>query len=312
MGKTIYCGLWNAGLQGGINPQILYVVFVGCERFNSALMKIAVLSDVHGNVPALEAVLEDIARWQPDKVIVNGDLVNRGPLSLDVLQLLQREQSAAHFLRGNHENWLLRCAEHGPDPESLTYEIDRFAHLALRQLGGQIETIAQWADHLDLTELEGGSLHITHGSRLGDRQGITPECEGELLSEKLGDPRDLFIGSHTHRAFSRYHNGNLVVNTGSVGQPFDRDERAAYVQLQFHQGQWLAQSVRIAYDRERAMADFERSGFFDEGGALTQVIFREFVEARVHVGPWRRKYLAAVQAGEIGVVESVERYLKET
>jgi predicted phosphodiesterase len=272
-------------------------------------MKIAVLSDVHGNVPALEAVLEDIARWQPDEVIVNGDLVNRGPCSLDVLQLLQREQPAARLLRGNHENWLVCSSSQVPDLESVTHEIDRFAHFALRQLGKQIEEIAHWDDYLDLTELEGGSLHITHGSRKGDRHGISPETEGDELNERLGDPRDLFIGSHTHRAFSRIHNGNLVVNTGSVGQPFDHDERAAYVQLLFHNGQWQAESVRVTYDRSRAIADFADSGFFDEGGALTRVIFREFLEARVHVGPWRRKYLEAIRAGEIGVVESVDRYL---
>lgn len=274
-------------------------------------MKIAVLSDVHGNLPALEAVLEDIARWQPDEVIVNGDLVNRGPLSLEVLLLLHREQPAARLLRGNHENWLVRSAGQAPDRDSRTYEIDRFAHLALRQLGQHIEEIARWDDHLDLTDLEGGSLHITHGSRKGDRHGISPETEGEELLERLGDPRDLFIGSHTHRAFSRYHHGNLVVNTGSVGQPFDHDERAAYVQLQFHHGRWQVASVRVAYDRERAIADFERSGFLEQGGALTRVIFREFVEARMHVGPWRRKYLEAIQAGEISVVDSVARYLGE-
>jgi predicted phosphodiesterase len=274
-------------------------------------MKIAVLSDVHGNVPALEAVLEDIARWRPDEVVVNGDLVNRGPCSLEVLQLLQREQPAARLLRGNHENWLLRCHEQGPDLDSVTHEIDRFAHFALRQLDKTVEEIALWDDHLDLTELEGGSLHITHGSRKGDRHGIAPETEGEELIERLGDPRDLFVGSHTHRAFRRLHNGNQVVNTGSVGQPFDHDVRSAYVRLQFHSGKWQVESVRVAYDRARAIADFERSGFLDEGGALTRVIFREFVEARVHVGPWRRKYLNAIQAGEISVVDAVERYLKE-
>jgi predicted phosphodiesterase len=274
-------------------------------------VRIAVLSDVHGNVPALEAVLEDIARWRPDEVIVNGDLVNRGPLSLDVLQLLQHEQPHARFLRGNHENWLVRAAEQGPQPDSLTFEIDRFAHLALRQLGDKIEEIAAWDDHLDLNDLEGGSLHITHGSRMGDRHGISPETEGEELEQRLGDPRDLFVGSHTHRAFSRHHNGNLVVNTGSVGQPFDNDERAAYVQLQFHNNRWQVQSVRVAYDRERAIADYERSGFLEEGGALTRVILREFIEARVHVGRWRKKYLDVIKAGEITVVESVERYLKD-
>jgi putative phosphoesterase len=272
-------------------------------------MKIAVLSDVHGNVPALEAVLEDIARWQADEVIVNGDLINRGPCSLAVLRLLQKELPATRLLRGNHENWVLWSAEQGPQPDSPTFEIDRFAHWAVEQLGDALAQVASWDDHLDLTDLEGGSVHITHGSRLGDRKGIPPECEGEELRQKLGDPRDLFVASHTHRAFTRRVDGNLVINTGSVGQPFDDDVRASYAQLQFHQGRWQGGIVRVAYDRQRAIADFERSGFLEEGGALTRLIFREFFEARMHVGPWRRRYLEAVKAGEIGVAESVEQYL---
>lgn len=272
-------------------------------------MKIAVLSDVHGNIPALEAVLEDIIRWGAEEVIVNGDLVNRGPCSLDVLQLLQREAPLSRMLRGNHENWLLHAAEHGPNPESNTYEIDRFAHFAVAQLDDALSQLRQWEDHLDLEDMEGGSLHITHGSRLGDRKGIQPECEGEELERKLGDPRDLFIASHTHRAFTRRHNGTLVINTGSVGQPFDGDERASYARLEYRGGRWLGAIHRVRYDRAQATEDFERSGFLEQGGALTRVIYREFIEARMHVGPWRRRYLEAVKAGEIGVVEAVERYL---
>lgn len=274
-------------------------------------MKIAVLSDVHGNVPALEAVLEDILQWGADEVIVNGDLLNRGPCSLDVLELMWREQPHARFLRGNHENWLLYSARHGPDYASNTYEIDRFAHWAVAQLGDALQAVTDWDDHLDLEELDGGSLHITHGSRLGDRKGIQPECEGEELAQKLGDPRDLFIASHTHRAFTRRFNGTLVINTGSVGQPFDGDARASYARLQFHRKRWSGAIRRVAYDRSQAIGDFESSGFLEEGGALSRVIFREFVEARMHVGPWRRRYLEAVKAGEIGVVESVTRYLEE-
>lgn len=230
-------------------------------------MKIAVLSDVHGNVPALEAVLGDIARWQPDEVIVNGDLLNRGPYSLAVLQLLQRGWPAARLLRGNHENWLLYTARQGPQPGSSTFEIDRFAHWSVAQLGEALAPVAGWDDHLDLTDIEGGSLHITHGSRLGDRHGIAPECEGEELRQRLGDSRDLFVSSHTHRAFSRVHGGNLVINTGSVGQPFDGDVRASYARLVFRGARWEVAIQRVSYDRQRAVSDFEQSGFLEEGGA---------------------------------------------
>lgn len=274
-------------------------------------MKIAVLSDVHGNVPALEAVLEDIQRWGADEVIVNGDLVNRGPCSLDVLELLQRERPDARSLRGNHENWLLYSAAQGARPESNTWEIDRFAHWTVARMGEALQQVAEWDDHLDLTDLEGGSLHITHGSRLGDRYGIPPECDGDELVEKLGDPRDLFIASHTHRAFTRRFNGTLVINTGSVGQPFDGDVRASYARLLFHDGSWHGGIERVRYDRDQAIADFERSGFMAQGGALTRLIFREFFEARMHVGPWRRQYLDMIKSGDISVVESVNRYMMD-
>ncbi|HFE38419.1 MAG TPA: metallophosphoesterase, partial [Gammaproteobacteria bacterium] len=73
-------------------------------------MKIAVLSDIHGNVPALYAVLEDILRWRPDKIIVNGDIVNRGPCSKSVLEIIDTEIPHGILLTGNHETFVLYCA----------------------------------------------------------------------------------------------------------------------------------------------------------------------------------------------------------
>ncbi|MBE0511407.1 MAG: metallophosphatase family protein [Chromatiales bacterium] len=273
-------------------------------------MKIAVLSDVHGNTPALQAVLADIQAWGADSVIVNGDLVNRGPCSLAAWGLLQALRENVYLLRGNHENWVLHAAAHDPNPHSPTHEIDRLVHWTVAQLGNALPSLHAWADHLDLDELDGASLHITHGSRLGDRKGIQPECEGEELRQKLGDPRALFVVSHTHRAFRRELDGNILINTGSVGQPFDGDVRASYARLQFWRGRWQGEIRRVAYDREQAIRDFEQSGFLDQAGALAPLIFREFVEAQMRVGPWRRQWLARVQAGEISVAEAVQAYLK--
>lgn len=275
-------------------------------------MKIAILSDVHGNIPALEAVLEDIERWRPDEIVVNGDLVNRGPYSLAGLQLLRQRAPASRLLMGNHERFVLSSVDEPPDPGHPTYELDRMASWSARQLGAEVDTLRGLPAHIDLADLEGGSsLYITHGSRLGDREGIHPQTDGEELARKLGDPRALFVSSHTHHAFIRYFNGCIVTNTGSVGQPMDGDARASYGRFVFHHGQWIADIARVDYNRDRAQRDFHDSGFLDECGPITHLILRELREARAHIAPWRRRFLAAVRQGHVTVAAAVESYLRD-
>lgn len=274
-------------------------------------MKIAVLSDVHGNVPALRAVLDDIGRWRPDEVIVNGDLVSRGPYSVACLDLLQAAYPRARLLTGNHETYVLHCVDQPPDPAAPTWELTRFATWTARQLGPErVAALRVWGDHVDLTGLEGGSsFHITHGSRLGNRDGIYPETTDDVLAAKLGAPRDLFVASHTHRAFVRRHEERLIANTGSVGQPMDGDERAAWGRFEFQRGTWQAQIARVAYDKAQAECDFEESGFLADCGPIAQLIFRELRDARSHVAWWRIRYFDAVRRGDISVAAAVDSYL---
>lgn len=275
-------------------------------------MKLAILSDIHGNLPALSAVLDDIERWQPDQVIVNGDLVSRGPYSLECLRLLQSRFAQAHYLTGNHETYVLRCADEPADPDSPTRDIDRFADWALRQLGAAVDELRAWNDHLDLTDLDqGASVHITHGSRLGNRDGISARTADDDLPAKLGTPRDLFVGSHTHKPLLRHFNGTLVVNTGSVGQPMDDDARASYGRFMLHEGRWQAEIARVAYDKAQAERDFVKSGFLSEAGPMARLIYRELCESRSHVGLWHKRYLDAIKSRRITVADAVEEYLAE-
>jgi len=275
-------------------------------------MKIAVLSDIHGNIPALEAVLEDIALWQPDKVIVNGDIVNRGPYSLEVLRLLQHNLPQARLLSGNHETFVLYAAEHPLSETDPGFDLRRFAQWTANQLGPDIlEEIRHWQDHVDLVGLEqGSSFHVTHGSRKGNRDGISLKTPDEELPEKLGTPRDLYVVSHTHKAMLRHFNGSMIVNTGSVGQPLDDDPRSAYGRFTFHAGKWEAQLRRVSYDKQRAEQDFHDSGFLEAGGPITRLIFREHQDNRMYVGPFMRRYLEAIKQGVITVADAVDRYLE--
>jgi putative phosphoesterase len=275
-------------------------------------MKLAVLSDIHGNVPALEAVLEDILNWQADEVIVNGDVINRGPCSLEVITMLQQQLPQATYLLGNHESFTLYSAEHPLPPEDPKYDLRRLAQWTAAQLGEALSPIAQWQDHMDKTALAGGaSLHVTHGSRLGNRDGIGPATQEHELPAKLGERRDLFVASHTHRPMIKEYDGGLVVNTGSVGQPMDGDERAAYGRFVLADGHWQAQIRRVAYDKPRAISDFHDSGFLHHAGPVGWLIYTEHRLNTMQVGPMMKRYLAGIEQGELTVRDAVQRYLGE-
>ncbi len=272
-------------------------------------MKLAVISDVHGNVPALQMVLEHIERWGPDQIIVNGDLINRGPYSLQVLRLVTDRFPDSIFLKGNHEDFVLNCGT-GEEPTfGPVYEMRRFSHWTYSQLGSEMDAISDWEESLDLDGLDGGRLHITHGTRLGNRDGITPRTEDRELPKKLGSGADMFITSHTHWPFVRKYNGATVVNSGSVGSPFDRDYRASYAQISYSQGRWMADIIRLDYDKKQAERNFELSGFLDAGGPIARLILMELHHARGLIGLWIREYEDAVIAGEISLEKSVDMHL---
>lgn len=272
-------------------------------------VKIAVISDVHGNVPALAAVLEDIEAWGADELIVNGDLINRGPDSLGVYRLLQSFNGDFVGVQGNHEAYVLRCADKPRELPGPKYDLKRFAYWTVDQMGGELEAIRGWPDHLDQTIAGEATLHITHGSRLGNRAGILPHTEGDELAQKLGDRRDLFIASHTHKPFVRHSQETLLVNTGSVGSPFDRDERAGYGRLHYDERGWRAEIRRVAYDRQAAERAFSESGFLDQAGPLARIMLTEFHQSRGHMGPWMRRYHDEVLEGRIAIDRAVEHYL---
>lgn len=274
-------------------------------------MRIAVLSDVHGNVPALEAVLEDIEHWAPDRIVVNGDLVNRGPCSLPCLERVRELPADSSRLKGNHEGFVIDSVDHPRDPDDPLYELYRFGSWTAAQLGAAVDEIRAWPDHLDLEHPEAGTVHITHGSREGNRSGIHPEISDAQLVAKLGDPRDLFIASHTHRPMVRWFNCGLVVNTGSVGQPFDGDPRAAYGRFCVRDRRWHAEIVRVPFDRKRALQDFLDSGFVAQAGPLASIVYVELHRAEMHLGRWMGRYLGAVKSGEISVARATREYLDE-
>lgn len=273
-------------------------------------MKLAVLSDIHGNVAALEAVLDDLLKWQPDRVVVNGDLLNRGPESLQGWDLLMDALPNATLLRGNHETFLLHCRDNSLADNSNKAKLRSFVDWTLGKIGERVDELESWADNLDLKDPDGGEVHITHGSRRGNRDGIHQQRRDDLL-EQIGDPTQLFISSHTHKPFADYLHQQWVVNTGSVGSPFDLDPRSSYGRFQFRGGVWYCTIQRVAYDRQRTESAYQNSGFLDEGGPFAKVMLRELQLSRGLMGPWMHQYHDTVLSGKIEIETAVSRFLAE-
>lgn len=274
-------------------------------------MRVAVFSDVQANLQAMQVVVEDILAWAPEIVVMNGDLVNRGPTNLPCLELFEelRRDHGWLPLRGNHEDWVLRCAEQ-PPASAVEAQMRQFTDWAARELGEKLELMRDWPDHLSFSGPRGEHwVHVTHGSMKGNRLGVSQNVADEELAERLPADVSLFVGGHTHKALQKHFAGVDIINVGSVGSPFDGDTRASYGRLEYRNSGWHTEIVRLPYDRVATEQAFRDSGFLDLGGPLARIIFQEWQRAEMLIRFWSAEYQDAVLAGQIGLQESVDAFL---
>jgi len=275
-------------------------------------MKLAILADIHANLPALQTVAAHIDAWKPDRVVVAGDVVNRGPRPLECLRFVQDKQRASGWLavRGNHEEYVISHAQPDAPRSGPQFEIHRGSFWTYQRLDGDVSALEAMPFQLSLSAPDGGEVRVTHASMLGTREGIYVRTPDEELSQQIGQPAPaLFCVGHTHIPLVRSLNGTLVVNVGAVGLPFDGDARASYAQLTWQRNEWHAEITRLGYDRRQAERDFEETGFIEEASAFAQLVLVELRVARSQIFGWMRRYEARVLAGEITMQESVEEFL---
>lgn len=274
-------------------------------------MKLAVLADIHANLEALKTVAAHIEAWQPDVVVVAGDIVNRGPRPLACLQFVQQKVRAQGWLtvRGNHEDYVISCARPDAPHKGPEFEIIRTGYWTYEQLNGNVDSLAAMPFQQDLHAPDGSEICITHASMRGNRDGIYPETTDEELRRQIQTETDLFCVGHTHRPLIREIDGTLVVNVGAAGLPFDGDRRASYGQLIWQKGGWEAEIVRLDYNQQQTEQDFYESGFMARSGALAPLILNEFHTAQSRLYQWAEKYHDAVLAGEMSIEESVREFM---
>jgi predicted phosphodiesterase len=206
----------------------------------------AVLYDIHGNLPALEAVLADAEAAGAADFVLGGDYALLGPFPSETIARL-RELDAT-WVRGNTDRWL----EDASDVPRSDLNERALAHCreALGEVAGELAG-------LPATATVEGAL-VCHASPRSDMQSFMPkpaEIDAELLAE---DDPDLIVFGHTHLQFQRPSGRHTLVNPGSVGLPFDGDRRAAYAL--WHGGADF-ELRRVAYDSDAYAGELrERMG----------------------------------------------------
>ncbi|MFO7544857.1 MAG: metallophosphoesterase family protein [Trueperaceae bacterium] len=252
-------------------------------------MRIAVLADVHANLPALEAVLDDIARVGADRVIVNGDSVNRGPSNVEVLERLRPFLDDATL--GNHDDLMAIVLERRSELGEPWF-VDPFwasTRIAAEQVdqAGWLDRLKRLPMTLRITLDGAPSVLISHGSPRHYREGYGRNLTPELISEITeAHPADVLIGSHTHRALLMRWGRYTVLNTGAVGASFDGDARAHYLVLELKDGAWRPEFRRVPYDLERALEAYGDSGFLAGGGLSARIFHEELRHARSYMVPF--------------------------
>jgi predicted phosphodiesterase len=230
-------------------------------------MRLALLSDIHGNSIALDAVLADIAAaGGVDGYWVLGDLVALGPDPVGVLERLTALPNAS-FSRGNTDRYVVT----GDRPPPLLAEVQ--ARPELVEVAGTFAwtqgalTSAGWLEWLAQLPLELRE-RLPDGTRLlgvhaapgtDDGRGILAEAtDAELEALLTGGEAELICVGHTHRPFDRLLNDQRIVNLGSLSNPIAPDLRASYVILQANASGYQIQHRRVDYDREAVVAALQR------------------------------------------------------
>jgi len=274
-------------------------------------MKLAVLADIHANLAALQAVAAHIEAWEPDKIVVAGDIVNRGPRSSECLAFVQAKQQEKGWrvVRGNHEDYVIGLNDPNAPRSGTQFEFYRPVYWTYDQLGGNVSALKRMPFALSLWTEDLTEARITHASMSGIREGIYPQMSDEKLRQRIAPPAPLLCVGHTHFPLIRQIDDSLVVNVGAVGLPFDGDIRACYGQLTWQKGRWQAEIIRLDYDLQQAERDFYETGFINDGGPLALLILDELQNARSLMYGWSMQYQEAILSGEISVGEAVEGFM---
>ena len=229
-------------------------------------IRVAALSDIHGNIQALNAVLEEVEREYPDRIVVCGDVAS-GPFPGETIERLMDLGERAYFIRGNADRELVSAYDrhHQFDPKEKV-PARFFSSWSAQQINQkQRDFLASFNDRVVLEVTGLTRTLFCHGSPRSDEEiitSLTPEDHLQKLFKGLEEK--VLICAHTHHQFDRKTGGYRVVNAGSIGMPYEGKPGAFWAMLGLG-----VDLRRTEYDFERAVEEALSAGYPDPSYRVT-------------------------------------------
>jgi protein phosphatase len=214
-------------------------------------VRIAIVSDIHGNLPALEAVVADVEKQSIDEVWCGGDIGWAGPWASECIATVR--DGGWTTVKGNADVWITGDPQTVPPGKART-KAERMAHEHAVS-----EDDARWLLNLPLGHSGPGSILLVHGTPDSQFDAPMPDAPAAEFAPYEGRAAIVVYG-HVHRAFvRRLADSTIVCNTGSVGLPMDSDT-ACYLIVDQRGPEWSLVHRRVNFDREAALARAREMG----------------------------------------------------
>ncbi len=227
-------------------------------------MRIAVLSDLHANAQALEAVMNDIIAQQCEHVFCLGDIALAGPQPVEVTEYVMSQSTSWTVIQGNTDKMI---AQYGPEVvEFLEAQYPVMANAMTSDVSllndNHRAFLANLPPQLGF-DIEGCNVLLVHGSPRANNEDILPEMPIEVVEEIIeGTDAKLILCGHTHVPCAYQTNkGQTVVNVGSVGRPMTPEPKACYAIIDFSQGSFEIRHRFVTYDNRLAAQIMSQRGF---------------------------------------------------
>lgn len=272
-------------------------------------MRLAALTDIHGNLPAFEAALKHVHTMAPDVLVICGDLVNGCPDSRPCWDLAQSLN--VPILRGNHERYVWQSGQDGLSPEWYTERFAPTRWSAAQFSDAERDAFMALPHALRLPEVP--DVLFVHASQRDDYDTVaayTPESDLATFFPDLHESETLIVRGHNHQAQTRLWGQRIIATTGAVGLPLDFVPTAQYLIADHTKMGWHLQHQSVPYDLEQVRARFHDSGYLAEVGPMAQLLLREALTACPQVLPFVKaiQRWTALEGKEPSFDEAIARY----